>query len=157
MEPVITTAAMIASLIFSKALERGGTQLGEKLADAASQKVGQLFNIIQAKFQKEGVEGKLTKAQEDPSDKNKERFERELAELMEDDEAFAEQLRNMINELEADQRVRQIFFKDINVKGDAEVGDIEQTATRDVSVNQEAVTSVEVGGNLKIGNVKQKS
>jgi hypothetical protein len=157
MEPVITTTAMIASLIFSKALEKGGTQLGEKLASAASQKVEQLFNIIQAKFQKEGVEGKLTKAQEDPSDKNKERFERELAELMEDDETFAEQLRSLINQLKADQQISQVFFKDISVKGDAEIGDIEQTATPGASINQEAVTSVDVGGNLKIGSVKQRS
>lgn len=148
---------MVASLIFSKALEKGGTQLGEQLADEISKKVGQLLKVIQSKFQNEGVEGKLIKAQEDPSDKNKERFERELADLMEDDEAFTEQLKNIINNLKADRQVSQVFFKDINVKGDAEVGDIEQTATPGASVNQEAVTGVEVGGNLKIGNVKQRS
>ena len=152
MEPVSLTAGAIASLIFSKALERGGEQLGE----AISNKIGQLLNLIREKFKAEEVEGKLTKAQEDSSEKNKSRFERELAEQMEDDEAFAQKLKAMMDELKSDEQVKQIFFKGVNVKGDAEIGDVEQTATPGGSVRQEAVTEVEVGDNLKIGNVKQK-
>lgn len=155
MEPLSLTAGAIATLIFSKALEKGG----EKLGEAVSDKIGQLLNLIRDKFQKEGVEGKLTKAQEDPSDKNKSRFEQELIYQMEDDEAFAKELKELMDELKSDDKVRQIFFKGVNVKGDAEIGDIEQkqTTTRGGSVNQEAVTEVEVGGNFKIGNVKQES
>ena len=116
-----------------------------------------MLNLIREKFQKEGVEGKLTKAQEDPSEKNKTRFERELAEQMEDDKAFAEKLKGLMDELKSDEQVNQIFFKGVKVKGGAEIGDVEQTTTRDGSVNQEAVTEVEIGGNFKIGKVKQES
>ena len=155
MEPLSLTAGAIATLIFSKALEKGGEKLGETISD----KIGQLLNLIREKFHQEGVEGKLTKAQEDPSDKNKSRFEQELTYQMEDDEAFAKELKELMDELKSDDKVRQIFFKGVNVKGDAEIGDIEQkqTTTRGGSVNQEAVTEVEVGGNFKIGNVKQES
>ncbi|MGK7948088.1 MAG: hypothetical protein AB4368_04610 [Xenococcaceae cyanobacterium] len=153
MEPLSLTASAIATLIFSKALEKGGEQLGE----AVSEKIGQLLNLIREKFQKEGVEGKLTKAQEEPNEKNKSRFERELAEQMEDDETFAQKLKTLMDELKSDEQVNQIFFKGVNVKGDAEIDDVEQTTTRSGSVTQEAVTEVEVGGNLKIGNVKQQS
>ena len=45
----------------------------------------------------------------------------------------------------------------VKVKGGAAIGDVEQTATRGGSVKQEAVTEVEVGKDLKIGNVKQQS
>jgi hypothetical protein len=151
MEPVSLTAGAIASLIFSKALEKGGEQLGE----AVSKKIGQLLNFIRDKFQQEGVEGKLLKAQEEPSDKNKSKFERELAEQMEEDEAFAKKLKALMNELKSDDQVNQIFFKGVSVKGNAEIGDVKQTATPGSSVTQEAVTQVEVGGNLKIDNVKQ--
>ena len=153
MEPLSLTAGAIASLIFSEAIKKGGQELGKIVSD----KIGQLLNLIREKFQKEGVEGKLTKAQEDPSDKNKSRFERGLAEQMEDDEAFAKKLKALMDELKSDDRVNQIFFKDVKVKGGAAIGDVEQANMRGGSVNQEAVTGVEVGKDFKIGNVKQQS
>ncbi len=62
----------------------------------------------------------------------------------------------IVDKLKSDDQVSQIFFKGVNVKGDAQIDDVEQT-TAGSSVTQEAVTQVHVGGNLKIGNVKQKS
>lgn len=153
MEPVSLTAGAIATVIFSKAIEKGGEQLGEAIAD----KIGQLLNLIRNKFQQEGVEGRLTKAEAEPNEKNKSRFEQELANQMEDDPEFAQKLKALKDELESDDRVKQILFKDVNVKGDAEIGDIEQTTTRGGSVTQEAVTGVKVGKNLKIGNMKQQN
>ena len=153
MEPLSFTAGAIANIIVTKALEKGGEQLGE----AISNKIGQLLNLIREKFHKEGVEGKLTKAQEDPSDKNKSRFEQELTYQMEDDEAFAQKLKELMDQLKSNEQVKQIFFKDVKIEGGAEIGDIEQTATGDGSVTQEAVTGVEVGKDLKIGNIKQQS
>ncbi len=153
MEPLSVTASAIATLIFSKALEKGGEKLGETISD----KIGQLLNLIREKFHQEGVEGKLTKAQEDPADKNKSRFEQELTYQMEDDEAFTQKLKALMDELKSDEQVNQIFFKDVKVKGGAAIGDVEQTTTRGGSVTQEAVTGVEIGKDLKIGNVKQES
>jgi hypothetical protein len=150
MEPLTTTA--IASALLFKAFEKSG----EKLGEAISAKIGQLLNLIQDKFKAEGIEGKLTKAEEDPSEKNKSRLEQELAAQMEDDEAFAKKLKALVDELKSDDQVNQIFFKGVNVKGDAEIGDVEQTATKGGSVTQEAVSQVEVGGNLKISSVKQR-
>ena len=95
MEPITLTATAIATLISSKALEKGGEQLGE----AVSNKIGQLLNLIREKFQKERVEGKLTKAQEEPNEKNKSRFEQELTYQMEDDEAFAQELNKLVEYL----------------------------------------------------------
>ncbi len=151
MEP-LTTTAIVSALLF-KAFEKSG----EKLGEAVSAKIGQLLNLIREKFKAEDVEGKLTKAEEDPSEKNKSRLEQELAAQMEDDEAFAKKLKALVDELKSDDQVNQIFFKDVNVKGDAEIGDVEQTAQKGGSVTQEAVTQVEVGGNLKIHNVKQRN
>ena len=145
MEPLTTTA--IASALLFKAFEKSG----EKLGEAISAKMGKLLNLIQDKFKAEGIEGKLTKAEEDPSEKNKSRLEQELAAQMEDDEVFAKKLKALVDELKSDNQVNQIFFKGVNVKGDAEIGDVEQTVTSGGSVTHEAVTQVEVGGNLKIG------
>lgn len=149
MEP-LTTTAIVSALLF-KAFEKGGDKLGE----AVSARIGQLLNVIREKFKEEGIEGKLTKAQEDPSEKNKSRLEQELAAQIEDDEAFAKKLKELAEELKSDQHI-QIFFKGVDVMGRAEIGDIEQTATSGGSAQQEAVTDVKVGGDLKIGNVKQQ-
>lgn len=150
---IAATATAVATLIATKALEKGGENLGE----AAFQKIRALIETIRNKFSTEGIEGKLEKVQTDPSEKNKTRFERELTEQMEDDEAFAAKLQELVAQLKSNEQVNQTFFKGVSVKGDAEVSGIEQTATRGGSVNQEAVTDVEVGRNLKIGDVKQQS
>lgn len=150
MEP-LTTAA-IASALFFKAFEKSG----EKLGEAVSSKIGQLLNLIREKFKAEGIEGKLTKAQKEPSEKNKRRLEQELAAQMEDDEEFAKKLKNLLIKMKPDRHV-QIFFKDVDVKGGVEVGDVEQTATSGGTVQQEAVTDVKVDGDFKIGNAKQQS
>jgi hypothetical protein len=81
----LTTAAIASALLF-KAFEKGG----EKLGEAVSAKINQLLNVIREKFQAEGIEGKLTKAQEDPSEKNKNRLADELATQMEDDEIICQ-------------------------------------------------------------------
>lgn len=146
----LTTAAIVSALLF-KAFEKGG----EKLGEAVSAKIGQLLNLIRDKFKAEGIEGKLTKAQEDPSEKNKSRLKQELEAQMEDDEAFAKNLKKLVDELESDQHI-QIFFNGVSVTGNAEIGDVEQTLTSGGSGRQEAITDVNVGGNLKISNVKQQ-
>ena len=64
---------------------------------------------------------------------------------MTSDSEFAQKLKTLMDELKSDERVNQIFFKGVNVKGSAEIGDVEQTTTRGGSVTQEAVTGVEVG------------
>ena len=101
---------MIATIIFSKALETSDEHLGE----AVSHKISQLLNFIRAKFQQEGVEGKLLKAQDDPSEKNQERFKRELVDLMSDDVDFANQLQTLIKEIKSDAKANTIFFQSMN-------------------------------------------
>ena len=74
---------------------------------------------------------------------------------MEDDEEFAKKLKGIVEELQSDQHV-QVFFKDVDVRGGAEISGIEQTAKSGGTVRQEAVIDVRVGGDLKIGHMKQQ-
>ncbi len=153
MEPVSLTAGAIATLIFSKALEKGGEQLGKAISD----KIGQLLNLIREKFQKEGVEGKLTKAQEDPSEKNKSRFEQELTYQMEDDEAFAQKLKALMDELKSNGKFNLSFMTDVDAEGKVKTGDINLKATRGNSVNEKAFVKVKTGGDIETGNVNLES
>ena len=112
------TVSVITTLVFSKAMQKGGEHLGEAVSD----KICQLLSLIRDKLQKEGVEGILTEAQEDPSEINKLIFERKLTEQMEDDAVFAEKMKALMNEL--NEQADQVLFKDIQVKGNIKIEDV---------------------------------
>lgn len=151
MEP-ITTAAIASTLIF-KALEKSGEKLGEAIAN----KIVRLVDVVREKFRTKGVEGILTQAEESPTEANKKMFQTILEMQVSQDEAFANLLKALVDELKSDSEVNQVFLKGIDVSGSAEIGDISQVATSARSVNQEAATDLLIGGDIKIGNVKQQS
>ena len=109
-----------------------------------------MLNFIREKFQQEGVEGKLLKAQEDPSEKNQDRFKRELVDLMADDENFANQLKTLIDEIKSDAKANTIFFKGMNIKGNAQLGNV---ALESQGGSMEAITDSEIGGDFTMGDV----
>ena len=148
MEPITLTATAITTIIFSKALETSGENLGE----AVSHKIDQLLNFIRDKFQQEGVEGKLLKAQDNPSEKNQDRFKRELelVDLMADDANFANQLKTLIEEIKSDAKANTIFFKGMNIKGNAQLGNV---ALESQGGSMEAITDSEIGGDFTMGDV----
>jgi hypothetical protein len=130
---------------------------GEKLGEAVASKIGQLISLIREKFRAKGVEGILTQAEESPTEANKKMFQTILEMQISQDEVFANLLKALVDEVKSDREVNQIFLKDIDISGSAEIGDISQIATSARSVNQEAATSLKISGDLKIGNVEQKS
>ena len=152
MEPISVTAGAIVSLLLIEAAKKGGESLGEGI----SQKFGQLLKLIEDKFKAEAVGGLLTKAQEQPTEKNQLKLQNELSDQMEEDLLFATELTELMQDLKSEPNFNQIFFKQVDVKGSAEIAGIEQEATGKGSVKQEAVVDVQVGGDLKIGQVKQQ-
>lgn len=142
-----TAATAIATVIFNKAIEKGGENLGQEV----SNKIGQLRKLIRDKFQQEGVEGKLLKAQDDPSEKNQDKFKRELAEVMEEDEDFAKKLIELIKQLEKMEGGRQIMASGLELEGDLKAQDMKQKGGQ----NQEMLTSVKAK-NIDLGNLTQE-
>jgi len=153
MEPITITATAIITLIFSEALKESGKALGK----AASEQVNQLWNLLKKKFQQAGVEGLLTLAENEPTDQNKQMVQTILQNQMQSDEEFASELETLVEQLRSDSIIEQVFFRGVRVHGSAEVGDVEQETNRTGSVRQEAMVDVEVGNDLKIGNIKQKN
>ena len=143
---ITATASAIAAVIFNKAIEKGGENLGE----AVSKKIGELLDFVRAKFQQEDVEGKLLKAQKEPSDKNKDRFTQELEIQMEDDKEFASKLKTLIDEIKSNEKANTIFFKGMNIKGSAKLGKLD---LKSKGGNMEAVTDSEIGGDFTMDDV----
>lgn len=145
---ITSTATAIAVIVFNKAIEKGGEDLGE----AVSNKIGELLNFVKGKFKQEGVEGKLLKAQEDPSEKNQDRFKRELTELMEDDNDFAKKLLKLKEQLENLEGGRQIMASGLELEGDLKAKDIKQKGGK----QQEMLTNIKAK-NIDLGNLTQKN
>ncbi len=153
MEPVTLTAAAITTLIFSEALKEGGKALGKSV----SEKVAQLLSAIREKFQTVQTEGLLTRAQENPTDKNTSKFQDELETQMEEDKVFANRLEELMTQLKSNETINQIVLKGVRVTGKAKVGNIDLVATRDGSVNQEALVDSQFSDDLDVGNVNIKA
>ncbi len=147
------TAAVIVSLFFSEAIKEGGKDLGKGVAD----KFTELVNTIREKFKAEGTEGLVTRAQNQPTEANKEKLRDELQTQMEADTTFANQVKLLVEQLQAqDERIRQIVLSEIEITGDLKAQDISQKATRGSAVDQEMLKGVKAT-NIDLGNLNQEA
>jgi len=146
------TAAVIVSLFFSEAIKEGGKTLTKGVADTFAQ----LVNTIREKFRTEGTEGLLTRAQNQPTEANKTKLQDELQTQMEGDEEFANKLKSLVEQLQAqDERIRQVVLSEIEVSGDLKAKDISQKTARAGSVEQEMLKQVKAS-NIDLGNLNQE-
>ncbi|MEH2142951.1 hypothetical protein [Nostoc sp.] len=150
-EPI--TAAVVVSLFFSEAIKEGGKALTKSVTDTFAQ----LVNTIREKFQAEGTEGLLTRAQNQPTQANKTKLQDELQTQIDADEVFANKLKELVNQLQVqDESIRQVVLSDIELTGDLKAQDISQKATRDGSVEQEMLKGVKAK-NIDLGNLNQEA
>ncbi|MEH1787283.1 MAG: hypothetical protein V7L23_17315 [Nostoc sp.] len=147
------TAAMIVSLFFSEAIKEGGKALGKGAADTFTL----LIKTIREKFKAEGTEGLLTRAQNQPTEVNKTKLQDELQAKIDADEAFAQKLKELVEQLQAqDERIRQVVLSEIELTGDLKAKDISQKATRGISIKQEMLKQVKAQ-NIELGNLNQEA
>ncbi|BAY47536.1 Fis family transcriptional regulator [Scytonema sp. HK-05] len=132
-------AAVIVSLFFSEAIKEGGKALGKGDADTFTL----LINTIREKFRAEGTEGLLKRAENDPTLPNKAKLQDELQTQMDADEAFAQKLKELVQQLQVqDEKIRQVVLSEIELTGDLKAEDISKKAKGVGSVEQETVKGV---------------
>lgn len=147
------TAAVIVSLFFSEAIKEGGKALGKGAADTFTL----LINTIREKFKAEGTDGLLTRAQNQPTEVNKTKLQDELQTQIDADEAFAQKLKELVEQLQAqDESIRQVVLSEIELTGDLKAKDITQKAGRGGSVEQEMLKGVKAA-NIDVGNLNQEA
>ncbi|MBN3895114.1 MAG: hypothetical protein HWQ41_07555 [Nostoc sp. NOS(2021)] len=147
------TAAVIVSLFFSEAIKEGGKALGKGATDTFTL----LINTIREKFKAEGTDGLLTRAQNQPTEVNKTKLQDELQTQIDTDEAFAQKLKELVEQLQAqDESIRQVVLSEIELTGDLKAKDISQKAARDGSVEQEMLKGVKAT-NIDVGNLNQEA
>jgi len=151
-EPITLTAAAIATVFFSEAVKEGGKSLGTGVSKAVSQ----LIAVVRNKFKAAGTAGLLTRAENQPTEANVSLVKAELAAQLAEDDEFADQLKDLLAQLEAAGVVRQVMASGVEVSGDLDAADMSQKASRGSSVEQEMLTDVKAQ-NIKLGNLSQES
>ena len=150
-EPLTATA--IVSLFFSSALKEGGKSFGKGVADIFTK----LINVIREKLQAEGMEGLLIRAEKNPTEKNKAKLEEELQTQIDADSAFAAQLQELVQQLQAqDEKIRQVVLSEIELSGDVKAKDISQKATINGAVEQEMLKNIKAQ-NIDVGDLSQEA
>ena len=151
MEPV-TLVVTVATLFFSEALKESGKTLGK----SASELAGKLIHTVRGKFKDTGTEGLLNRAENNPTQKHIDTVQDELATQMEEDEDYAAQLQDLVDQLKAAGVVRQVMASGLDVEETLEAGAMTQTASGGADVEQRMVTDVKAK-NVKIGDMKQET
>jgi hypothetical protein len=151
MEPA-TLAVAVATLFFSEALKEGGKTLGKGVSDLAAK----LIYTVRDKFKESGTEGLLNRAEHNPTQKHIDKVQDELATQMEDDDGYAAELQNLVNQLKSAGVVRQVMASGLEVEETLEAGDMTQTVSGGTEVEQHMVTDV-IAKNVKIGDMTQET
>jgi hypothetical protein len=152
MEPA-TLAVAVATLFFSEALKEGGKALGKSASELATK----LIQTVRGKFKASGTEGVLTRAEHNPTQKHIDTVQDELATQIEEDEGYAAQLQDLVNQLKAAGVVRQVMASSLEVEETLEAGSMTQTASDGADVEQYMLTDVKAKNIKIIGDMKQES
>jgi hypothetical protein len=152
MEPISTVALTVAAMFFSEAVKEGGKGFGK----AVSEKVGQLTELVRAKFSKEGTEGLIVRAEQQPTDRNIEHVTDELVTLLQQDTEFEGKIRTLLSELEQAGVTRQMMLSNAQFKGNLEVGDMKQTRKPGNPGDQIMASGLTVEKDTKFGNLTQE-
>lgn len=145
---ITATATAIAAVIFKKAIEKGGENLGE----AISNKIGQIVSVVRNKFKSIGMEGVLTQAQDNPTEPNQKFFQQALEMQMTSDSDFVKKLVELKEQLEKMEGGRQIMASGLELEGDLKAKDMKQKGGQ----HQEMLTNVKAK-NIDLGNLTQEN
>lgn len=148
-------AGLVTTLILPKLLDKASEEIGQKLGSATFEKSSQAINKIKevthTKLKQSGTEGLLTRYTNNPNQKNIQALQAEIVNLMDEDPAFATELKQLVDEVSPS---LQIVLDTIRVKGNVDVGNINQSG-KGGSAEQIVARNVGVGGDLKLGDINQ--
>jgi len=154
-EPLSLLAGAVTTYIIPKALEKVGEKVGEAALAKSGEAIQATRNVVQAKLKSTHTDGVLTIAESEPTEPNLKMLETILLGQMNQDPNFAAQLRALIQQIQAQSPALQVVLDTVRIKGNAEIGDIEQVSETGPT-DQIVGRNLGVGGDFKMGNVTQK-
>ncbi len=159
MEPLSLLAGVVTTIVLPKVLEKASEKIGEKIGETALEKSSETVQLVrkkvQDKLQAAGTADLLKRAEEKPTEQNIQVLEGELVSEMKEDQGFAAQLQTLIQQIQAQSPSLQVVLDTVRIKGNAEIGKIEQVSEGGVA-EQVVGRNLGVGGDLKMGDVTQR-
>ncbi len=148
-------AGAITTYIVQKALENVGEKVGEAALAKSGEAIQATRKVVQEKLKSTHTDGLLTIAEAAPTETNLKMLETILLGQMNQDPNFTAQLRALIQQIQAQSPALQVVLDTVRIKGNAEIGDIEQVSETGTA-EQIVGRNLGVGGDFKLGNVIQK-
>lgn len=155
-DPLSLLAQGVITFIIPKALEKMGEMVGETAFLKSKETISATRDTVQKKLKSTNTDGILTMAEADPSEGNLQVLETVLLTQMKTDEVFASQLRALVEEIQAQSPSSQIILDTIRVRGNIDVGNVEQIGDKSGG-EQVFGRNIVAGGNFKVGDVTQKN
>jgi len=154
-EPLSLLAGAITTYVVPKALEKVGEKVGEAALAKSGAAIQATRKAVQDKLTATQTAGVLAIAEADPTETNLKLLETVLLTQMRQDQLFAEQLQALNQQIQAQSPGLQAVLDTVRVRGNAEVGNVDQVSGTGVT-EQIVGRNLGVGGDLKIGDITQK-
>ena len=154
MDPLLAIASAITTYILPKALEKVGEKVGEASLDKSKEAIQAIQTKVRRKLAKTHTDGVLEMALADTTEANIEMLRAVLASQMQTDAVFAEQMRSLLNRIQAQSPQLQVVLENVRIKGNVKLGTISQTSSSAAS-QQIIGRNLGVGGDLEIDDIVQ--
>lgn len=155
MEPLLAIASAITTYVLPKALEKIGEKVGEASLDKSKKAIHTIQTKVRGKLTGTHTDGVLDLAIANTTEANIEVLRAVLASQMQNDAAFAEQMRSLLNQIQSQSPQLQVVLDNVRIKGNVKMGTISQTDSNAAS-QQVIGRNLGVGGDLEIGDIVQK-
>ena len=154
-EPLSLLAGAVTTYLVPKALEKVGEKVGEAALAQSGAAIQATRKAVQEKMNATQTAGVLMIAEAEPTETNLKLLETVLLTQMRQDQLFAEQLQALNQQIQAQSPGLQAVLDTVRVRGNVEVGNVEQVSETGVA-EQIVGRNLGVGGDLKIGDITQK-
>lgn len=149
-------AGAVTTFILPKALEKVGEKIGEAALEKSGAAIKATRETVQAKLQAAGTAGLLARAEEKPTKSNVQLLQAELVSQMEEDQAFAARLQELVNQIQSQSPSLQVIGDGLRT-GKVELGNVKQVSEGQGSAKQLMGRNWNIEGDVKIGDISQES
>ncbi|MDC0834801.1 hypothetical protein POG22_17590 [Geitlerinema sp. CS-897] len=159
MDPLSVISEVVTTIILPNFLKKVSEKTGEEISENAIKKSGktmqQVKRAVQNKLEQAGTLGLLKRAEKKPTEQNLQILQGELVNQMEEDREFANQIQQLIDQIQTHSPSLQIVLDTVRIKGSAEIGNVAQVS-EDSSTEQIFGRNLGVGGDFMLGDITQK-
>jgi translation elongation factor EF-1beta len=149
-------AVAFTTLIVPEAIKKIGENIGDIGFKSGGKLIKMTYEMVRSKPKSTYTEGLLIRVEEKPTASNIQLLQAELVSQMKNDQGFADRLEELIKQIQAEVPSLQVILDEIQITGNIELGNVEQISEVK-GTNQILGRNLDVGGDLKFGDVTQDS